>query len=96
MEQTLLCKECRHSFKQLSEWFFPENISLRCRRAFHPAEIKIDPVTGPKQEPEYYDRCSTQRLSLLRQDQEHCGPKAVFWEPRHKKGLFKLIAKEHQ
>ena len=95
MEQTpLLCKECKHSFKQWSELVFPDSIALRCRLALHPAEIKFDPVTGPKREPEYYNRCSMERLRSS--GEERCGDKGMFWEPKHKKGLFKLIAKEHQ
>ena len=70
--------------------------TARCRLALRPAEIKFEPVKGSYLEPEYYERCAIERMNLHANPGEHCGPKARFWEPRHKRHLFKLIAKEHE
>ena len=95
MEQSLLlCKECKHSFTPWSEWLLSGRM-IRCRLALRPAEIKFEPVRGSYTEPEYYERCASERLSLHMNSGEHCGPRGRFWEPRHKRHLFKLIAKEY-
>ena len=95
-QSNLLCKDCKHSFRKWSEIIFTDSLSLRCRLAFHPAEIKFDPVIGPIKEAEYHDRCSSQRYESLVKHEDRCDAEGRFWEPKHKKGLFKLIAKDHQ
>jgi len=54
----------------------------------------VDPVTGPKHEEAYYERCSVARQTWASKP-ENCGEGAQYWQPKHKKGLFKLIAKSH-
>ena len=90
MSEQVLCKDCKHSFKHLSEWIYPESLALRCKLSFVEETIKDDPVTGPKKEPAYYERCSNARYEWLRK-KDNCGPTGKFWQPKDKKGLFKLI-----
>jgi hypothetical protein len=54
----------------------------------------MDPVTGPKHEEAYWERCSVARQNWASKP-ENCGDQAQYWQPKHKKGLFKLIAKHH-
>ena len=92
MNETLLCKDCKHSFRQWSEWWVPQRVALRCRLAFVPKQTKVAPVTGPNVDPAHYETCAMSRNDWLSK-KDNCGPQGRFWEPKHKKGLFKLIAK---
>lgn len=89
MDEVLLCKECKHSFKYWSDFIFSDNLAMKCRKAYTPERIVIDPVVGEKKEAENYARCSYARI-----DRDLCGPKAIHWQPKNKSGLFKLIKKE--
>jgi hypothetical protein len=90
MSERVLCKDCKHSFKPLSDWIFADSYSLRCKLAHVEEKIVDDPVTGPKKEPAYYERCTNARYEWLR-NKDNCGPDGKFWQPKNKKGLFKLI-----
>ena len=94
MIETLLCKDCKHSFRQWNDWWLPPSIALRCRLRHVEAKTTVDPVTGPKHEDAYWERCSVSRQSWASKP-ENCGDKALYWQPKHKTGLFKLIAKEN-
>ena len=96
MEQIneLLCKDCKHSFRLWSDFpHWGSGYEWRCRNRFVEAQIKIDPVIGPKKEEAYYEKCGTARMSRLTRDikDEHCGPEAKHWSPKHKKHLFLAI-----
>ena len=54
MSETLLCKECVHSFKYWHDFFWSDRIALKCKKAFRPEETKVDPVTGPKTVHQFY------------------------------------------
>ena len=89
----LLCKDCKHSFRQWSDWWLPPSIALRCRLKLVEAKTTVDPVTGPKHEDAYWERCSTMRQTWTSKP-DNCGERGQFWQPKHKQGLFKLIAKK--
>lgn len=93
---TLLCKDCKHSFKPWTD-FIHGDWALRCRISYKEETTTINLVTGPVTEPAHYLRCSTARLDYLSDPlkDSNCGKAAKFWQPKHKSGLFKLIAKEH-
>jgi hypothetical protein len=95
----LLCKDCKHSFRTFSNWMAHGSASFAysCRNSFHPERIELDPVVGPNKIPAKYDSCGIARMGRLSRDikEDHCGPDAKFWQPKHKKDLFKLIKKEH-
>jgi hypothetical protein len=94
MNETLLCKDCKHSFRQWSDWWLPSSVTMRCRLKYVEARTTVDPVTGPKHEEAYYERCSISRMTWSSKP-ENCGEHGQYWQPKNKKGLFKLIAKEH-
>jgi hypothetical protein len=49
-------------------------------------------VTGNVKVAPYYARCSASRLDWLSKDRaETCGKDGKWWEPKHKKDLFKFI-----
>jgi len=97
MSETLLCTECKYSFRNWSDFIIPKRYALKCRLAFREEKVEIDPVIGRKVTPAYYEGCNLARMDHLgkHNDQEGCGKDGKFWQPKHKSGLFKLIKKEH-
>jgi hypothetical protein len=94
MNEQILCKDCKHSFRLWKD--FPNwgnGYEYKCRLAFRPAEVKLDPVVGPIPQASYYERCSIARMSRLSRDvkEDHCGPEGKLWAPKNKKDLFKYI-----
>ena len=91
MSSELLCKDCKHRFRNISEfptWF--SGHEWRCRKAYVPARVEHDPVVGPKKEQAYYKRCSLVRLHAHDYNNE-CGKEAKWWEPKSKKFMFLAI-----
>lgn len=95
-DEVLLCKDCKHSFRKWGDWFVPEKYSLKCRLAYREEKVEVDPVIGKQITPAHYENCNTSRLDYLSKhnDEEGCGKQGRFWQPKHKKDLFKLIKKE--
>jgi len=88
---TVLCKDCKHSFRKvdiLSLLFWSSGIDYKCRKAFT-EKSDTDLVMGGTTISTEYKRCSEFRLDapLL----NYCGPAGTFWQPKHKKDLFKFI-----
>lgn len=94
----LLCKDCKHSFQLWHDriLFNSPRYTLRCRLSYQTEVIEKNYVTGHKMKKPEYELCSSARYSYLSKEKDvNCGEQARFWEPRHKTGLFKLIAKQH-
>jgi hypothetical protein len=91
MSDTLLCTDCKHSFRAWYDVVFlsPKRHSLRCRQSYKPDETEIDLVTGPKRTAAHYETCGMARLNS-----GTCGKNGKLWQPKNKKDLFKLIKKE--
>jgi hypothetical protein len=92
-----LCKDCKHSFRQLidlPQW--GSGYEWRCRLNYIENEIVENRVTGNTVRAPYYERCSLTRMDFLSKDRkgEVCGKEGKWWQPKEKKGLFKLILKE--
>jgi hypothetical protein len=88
----LLCKDCKHSFRPLSSfWYWGSGAEWRCRQAFVGEAVEQDPVNGPKTIPAHYLRCASARGGWR---EAVCGEQAKLWQPKNKKDLFKLIKKE--
>jgi hypothetical protein len=90
----VLCKDCKHSFRKLSE--FPQwgsGYELRCRLNYIENEVVENRVTGNTIRPAYYERCSLTRMEYLSKDRngEICGKAGNWWTPQNKKDLFKFI-----
>jgi hypothetical protein len=84
MEQSeLKCCDCVHSH---AHWIFKltrNQYGYNCTKYITPA--KYDPVLG-KTTPEQVGACTVARL-----DRSFCGPKALQWKPKYKRGLFDYI-----
>ncbi len=88
MSSELLCKNCKHSFREFSSIpYWGSGAEWRCRKAFVPETIEHDPVVGPKKESAYYKRCSLVRLHNAEYKNE-CGKEGTWWEPKSKKFFF--------
>ena len=84
-EQTVLCKDCRHSFRSWTDVLF-FYAPLRCRKRYFPESVEVDPVHGAKKQPAHYRSCSSERM--FSGSAELCGKQGKLWEPRDKKGFF--------
>lgn len=93
MSDDVLCKDCKHSFRKLSE--FPQwgsGYELRCRLNYIENEVVENRVTGNTTRPSYYERCSLTRMDYLSKDRtETCGKGGKWWTPKNKKDLFRFI-----
>lgn len=96
-ESEYLCKDCKHSFLSLPEKLVTLNgrvnvtkYSYKCRKSYVEQSVEYDPVIGGEViKPEY------QKCVWARRKDSGCGPDANFWQPKHKKDLFKMLKKEH-
>jgi hypothetical protein len=81
----VFCKDCKHAkwnpFK-LYTWY--------CHRTLIPEKVDQNFVTGHKTIPAHYEGC---RIARIGRDESRtrCGANGQFWEPKHKKDLFKFI-----
>lgn len=92
----LLCKDCKHSFVPLKDWWASSSYRYSCRKAYTPEHTEFNPVIGAIKRPSKYEGCSIARMSKYTKDvdENHCGPEGKLWEPKNKKHLFLLIKKE--
>lgn len=91
MNSELLCKDCKHRFRQLSDFpVWGSGVEWRCRRAFVPASTEYDPVLGSKKNRAHYRRCSLVRLHDADYNKD-CGKEGQWWEPKNKRFLFLQI-----
>lgn len=93
MPETVLCKDCNHSFRtfgsiSLHGWSSP--YAYFCRKSFKDKHTEMDPVVGSKKVEARYDSCGVARIGRVDRD-DRCGEAGKFWEPKNKKDLFKLI-----
>ena len=79
MDETVLCKDCIHSF--YSPWYdrFVFRDDMKCK--LNKTADNTSLVTG-KVEKGYYRACSVTRINDM------CGPDAKSWEPKDKKHFF--------
>jgi hypothetical protein len=85
MSDVVICRDCRHSFRRLTD-FLTLYAPLRCRKRYFPDTVEVDPVSGPKKVRAHYRTCSSERMFSGRD--EVCGKQGTLWEPRDKKGFF--------
>lgn len=90
--QEYLCKDCKHSFRKLSELpVWGSGYEFRCRKAFKPETVEDNPVIGPQPRDAHYEKCSMARGSW---GDAVCGKEAKLWEPKSRKHLFLWIKHE--
>jgi hypothetical protein len=84
MEQSeLKCKDCIHSHASWFSKLIRNQYGYNCTKYITPA--KYDPVLG-NTTPEKLGACTVARL-----DRSFCGPQALLWYPKYKRGLFDYI-----
>jgi hypothetical protein len=89
MTDTVLCKDCKHSFTPWHAWLQPSRYALHCRKTFVNAHVDTNPVIGEIKVKAYYDTCQMTRLRSY--SDNSCGPDGRDWEPKKPRDLFKYI-----
>jgi hypothetical protein len=89
MSDTVLCKDCKHSFTPWHAWLQPSKYALHCRKTLVATHTNIDPVIGEVEVKSHYQTCQTNRLRSFKD--ETCGPDGRNWEPKRRQDLFKYI-----
>jgi len=92
MDDVVICKDCKHSFRTFSNWMAHGSASFAysCRKSFKPAHAEIDPVVGSKQVAAKYESCGVARIGHPDRT-DRCGELGIWWEPKNKRDLFKFI-----
>ena len=92
MSDVVLCKDCKHSFRKVSDWLAHGSASFAysCRKSFKPAHDEPDLVLGSKKVPDKYESCGVARIGNPSRT-DRCGEQGIFWEPKNKRDLFKFI-----
>lgn len=95
-DEILACKDCIHSQVSLLNRIFTLNGLVgddssfyKCTKFPVAAIISSDPVLGVKKEKAKLPFCS-----LTRREYGECGENGKYWQPKHKKDLFKMLTKE--
>ena len=91
-QETVLCVECKHSFRTWTDILIGASIrySLKCRKDYVEDKVEIDPVVGAKTTKGGHSSCGVARIK-----RDSCGPDGAFWEAKDtKKHFFKIIRHE--
>jgi hypothetical protein len=93
--QTLLCKDCKHSTMHLSDKIFTlggrigvVDSNYKCTKFPKEATVVDNMVTGPQKVKGSLPYCEIARRH------GGCGMHGKYWQPKHKKDLFKMLTKE--
>ncbi len=91
MKSQLLCKDCKHGFRQIKDLpIWNSEYAWKCRKSWIDPKKEENPVIGPRNFKGYYESCSIVRLHRASYN-NNCGKEGLWWEPKNKKGLFLLI-----
>ena len=89
------CKDCRHSTMSMVDRIFTLNglvavydTNYKCSKFPEAKTIVDDIVLGPMKVKAKLPYCSIARRH------GQCGLDAKYWQPKHKKDLFKMLTKE--
>jgi hypothetical protein len=93
MSEQVLCKDCKHSFRKITDWLAHGSASYAysCRKSYKPAHTESDLILGSKKVPAKYDSCGVARIGTTGRDHNRCGEAGLWWEPKNKRDLFKFI-----
>ncbi len=87
MSSELLCKDCKHSFRTISNIIahgFNSEYAYQCRKTFKETHTESNPVIGSKKVLARYDSCGIARIN----SNDRCGESGKWWEPKSKKFFF--------
>jgi hypothetical protein len=92
MNETVLCKDCSHSFRKFKDWFIlgSNEYAYTCRKSFKPEHFEPSPVVGAKKIEAKYESCAVARVGRPDRD-DRCGETGKWWTPKDKKDLFTYI-----
>ena len=92
MNEPVLCKDCKHSFRKFADWMThgSSSYAYSCRKSFKAEHIEPDLVLGSKKVPAKYESCGVARIGRPDRN-DRCGEAGKFWEPKNKRDLFKYI-----
>ena len=93
MSEQVLCKDCKHSFRKITDWLAHGSTShaYSCRKSYKPEHMEPDLILGAKKVPAKYDSCGVTRIGTAGRDHGRCGEAGLWWEPKNKRDLFKFI-----
>jgi hypothetical protein len=94
MSESVLCKDCKHSFRTISSiglHGFKSEHAYYCRKSYKEKHTEPNPVIGSRLVEAKYDSCSIARIGSKGRDHGRCGEEGLWWEPSNKKDLFKYI-----
>ena len=85
MDNTVLCKDCKHAFRAWYDILFTSSKrhTMRCRKSFKEAHAEVDLVIGSVHRAEHYELCGIARLTS-----GACGKEGKMWEPSDPKKFF--------
>lgn len=90
------CKDCKHSRMGIADKIFTlggligvSDVNYKCAKLPENAQVVEDMVLGPKKVKAKLPFCEIAR------NYRGCGIEAKFWQPKHKKDLFKMLTKDH-
>lgn len=96
-QSELLCKDCKHSFRTLTNILahgLTSEYAYQCRKSYVATHSEPNPVIGFKKVKAEYKSCGIARIGSKVYGNERCGEEGKWWEPKEKKHLFLLIKKE--
>jgi hypothetical protein len=95
MADVVLCRDCAHSHRPLTNLFTLGSSAYAwvCRRNPVPELKEVDPVIGVRKTKAHYESCAKSRMSRYTKDvrEDHCGPEGKFWQPRNSRDFFIML-----
>ena len=92
MSETVLCKDCTHSFRPITDWIShgSREYAYSCRKSFKPEHVESNLIIGSKKIKANYEKCVVARIGRSDRD-DRCGEAGKWWTPKDKKDLFTYI-----
>jgi hypothetical protein len=94
-KELFLCKDCKHSTMLMIDRIFTLNglvgaqdVNYKCSKFPQNATVVENMVTGPQKVKAKLPYCE------ITCRHGECGQDAKYWQPKHKKDLFKMLTKE--
>lgn len=90
-EDIVTCISCRHSHISFTNLLLSGQQYAQCKRTER-STTTYDPVTGKTVAKVDMHYCNTERGDFGGRLEE-CGPKGVYWVPKHTRDVFKALRK---
>ena len=93
MNETVLCKDCKHSFRTWGDLIlhgFRSPHAYKCRKVYKKNVVEEDRVIGNKIKPAYFESCGLVRCHDASY-KNNCGKEGLWWEPKDNKKFFMYL-----